>query len=65
MMAGIWIVLSPWLINVLGVNSTWSVIVAGAVVVVASVWFLFKAGIFRLKKLREKRKSLWHHKRRR
>ena len=50
MMAGIWIVLSPWLINVLGVNSTWSVIVAGAVVVVASVWFLFKAGIFRLKK---------------
>ncbi|MDE2144432.1 MAG: SPW repeat protein [Patescibacteria group bacterium] len=50
LIAGIWIVLSPWLINFLGINSTWGVMVAGAVVVVASMWFLFKTGVFRFKK---------------
>ncbi|MCL5016087.1 MAG: hypothetical protein M1312_00520 [Patescibacteria group bacterium] len=50
LIAGVWIVLSPWLINFLGINSTWGVMAAGVVVVVASVWFLFKTGVFRFKK---------------
>ena len=50
MLAGLWIVASPWLINILGINSTFGVMVAGIVVVVTSVWILFKAGIFKVKR---------------
>lgn len=50
LIAGIWIVLSPWLINFLGINSTWGTIAAGLVVVVTGLWFLFGAGVFNLKR---------------
>ena len=50
MLAGLWIVASPWLINFLGLNATFGVMVAGIVVVITSVWILFKAGIFKIKR---------------
>ncbi|MDE2100219.1 MAG: SPW repeat protein [Patescibacteria group bacterium] len=50
MLAGLWIVVSPWLINFLGLNATFGVMVAGIVVVITSVWILFKAGIFKIKR---------------
>ena len=51
LLAGLWIVASPWLLNIIGLNETLYVLVAGIIVVVTNIWFMFKAGIFRLKKV--------------
>ncbi|HUY69512.1 MAG TPA: SPW repeat protein [Candidatus Tyrphobacter sp.] len=36
--AGLWVAISPWFINSLGINGVWSNLVAGAVVVIAALW---------------------------